>query len=141
MSGIILWWSVLVYCNYFGLFVNKSKEVKKKGGPSFKKSVWSCCTRYCQHLQCFQVWYVLVEHCDVPHLQLSASSVNVASQILLKLGRVLKSKHKRIKDKWIEARDLLSREFVQSATRVTSNLIEAASLLMQRYDAVSLLFF
>lgn len=60
--------------------------------------------------------------------------MDVASQILLKLGRVLKSKHKRIKDKWIEARDLLSQEFVQSATRVTSNLIEAASLLTQRYS-------
>ena len=77
--------------------------------------------------------YVFVEHCVVLHLQLSARSVDVASQILLKLGRVLNSKHKRIKDKWIEARDLLSQEFVQSATRVTSNLIEAASLLTQRY--------
>ena len=72
----------------------------------------------------------------VLHWQLSASSVEVASQILLKLGRMLKSKHKRIKDQWIEARDLLSQKFIQSATRVTSNLIEAASLLMQRYDAV-----
>ena len=40
MSGIILWWSVIVYCNCFCLFVNKSKEVKKKGGDPLLKEVF-----------------------------------------------------------------------------------------------------
>ena len=66
------------------------------------------------------------------YLQLSANSVETASQILHKLGAVMQSTHQRMQDNWSEARDLISEEFIQTVTRVTSNLIEAASLLIHR---------
>jgi len=59
--------------------------------------------------------------------------VETASQILHKLRDVMQLKHKRIQDKWIEGRDLLSQKFIETVTRVTSNLIAAASILAQRY--------
>ena len=66
--------------------------------------------------------------------------METASRILHKVGEMMKFKHKKVKDDWTVARDLLSQEFIQSAIRVTSNLLEASSLLVQRYETVLLCF-
>lgn len=61
--------------------------------------------------------------------------MKVASQILYKVIKNITSEHKRKKKSLIEARQLLSQELIDCATTVTSNLIEAASLAVQRYDS------
>lgn len=73
-------------------------------------------------------------------LQIGANNVKIASQVLYNVIENMRSKYNRTKNTLIEARQLLSQELVESATTVTSNLIEAASLAVQRYEnTVSLL--
>ena len=67
------------------------------------------------------------------HLKLDERSVQTASGILQQLGEVMQATQRRMRSKRIDDRFLLSQEFIQTMTRVTSNLIEAASILIQRY--------
>lgn len=67
------------------------------------------------------------------HLKLDERSVQTASRILQQLGEVMQATQRRMRSKRIDDRFLLSQEFIQAMTRVTSNLIEAASILIQRY--------
>lgn len=66
--------------------------------------------------------------------------METASKTLHKLGEMMKVKRKEVQEDWTVARELLSQEFIQSATTVTSNLLEASSLLVQRYETVLLYF-
>ena len=59
--------------------------------------------------------------------------METASRILQQLGEVMQTTLRRMRSKRIEDRFLLSEEFIQAMTRVTSNLIEASSLLISRY--------
>ena len=61
--------------------------------------------------------------------------MKVASQVLYNVIKNVTSKHKRKKKSLIEARQLLSQELIDCATTVTSNLIEAASLAVQRCES------
>lgn len=61
--------------------------------------------------------------------------MKVASQVLYNVIKNITSEHKRKKKSLSEARQLLSQELIDCATTVTSNLIEAASLAVQRCDS------
>lgn len=69
----------------------------------------------------------------LPFLKLAESSLETASRILQHLGEVMETTQRRMRSKRIEDRFLLSQEFIQAMTRVTSNLIEASSMLIHRY--------
>ena len=61
--------------------------------------------------------------------------MKVASQVLYNVIKNITYEHKRKKKSLSEARQLLSQELIDCATTVTSNLIEAASLAVQRCDS------
>ncbi|KAJ7375343.1 detection of nodal flow [Desmophyllum pertusum] len=64
--------------------------------------------------------------------ELAESSIETASDILQHLSEVMQATQRSMRAKRIEDRFLLSQEFIQTMTRVTSNLIEAASILIHR---------
>ena len=66
-------------------------------------------------------------------MKLTESGLETASRILQHLGEVMQTTQRRMRSKRIDDRFLLSEEFIQAMTRVTSNLIEASSLLISRY--------
>ena len=66
-------------------------------------------------------------------MKLTESGLETASRILQHLGEVMQTTQRRMRSKRIDDRFLLSQEFIQAMTRVTSNLIEASSLLISRY--------
>ena len=61
--------------------------------------------------------------------------MKVASQVLYNVIKNITYEHKRKKKSLSEARQLLSQELIDCATTVTSNLIEAASLAVQRCES------
>lgn len=67
------------------------------------------------------------------NFKLTRSGVETASRILQHLGEVMQTTQRRMRSNKIEDRFLLSQEFIQAMTRVTSNLIEASSMLIDRY--------
>ena len=67
------------------------------------------------------------------NLKLTESSVKIASRILQHLGEVMQTTQRRLRSNKKEDRFLLSQEFIEAMTRVTSNLIEASSKLIDRY--------
>ncbi|KAL9967893.1 hypothetical protein ACROYT_G026199, partial [Oculina patagonica] len=69
--------------------------------------------------------------------ELAERSVETASHILQHLGDVMQATQSSMRAKRIEDRFLLSQEFIQAMTRVTSNLIEAASTLIHRNARIS----
>lgn len=67
------------------------------------------------------------------NLKLTESSVETASHLLQHLGEVMQTAHRRMRSNKKEDRFLLSQEFIEAMTRVTSNLIEAYSMIIDRY--------
>ena len=65
--------------------------------------------------------------------KLTESSLETASHILQHLGEVMQTTQRRMRSNKKEDRFLLSQEFIEAMTRVTSNLIEASSMLVDRY--------
>ena len=59
--------------------------------------------------------------------------METASHILRHLGEVMQTTQRRMRSNKKEDRFLLSLEFIEAMTRVTSNLIEASSMLIDRY--------
>lgn len=59
--------------------------------------------------------------------------METASRILQHLGEVMQTTQRRLRSNKKEDRFLLSQEFIEAMTRVTSNLIEASSMLVDRY--------
>lgn len=66
-------------------------------------------------------------------MKLTENALETASRILQHLGEVMQTTQRRMRSKRIDDRFLLSQEFIQAMTRVTSNLIEASSLRISRY--------
>lgn len=71
------------------------------------------------------------------HAQLTETSVKLASLLLQHLSDMMQSAHQKMRGRRIEGRFVLSEELIKAITRVTSDLIEASSLLILRYAGAS----
>lgn len=71
------------------------------------------------------------------HAQLTETSVKLTSLLLQHLSDMMQSAHQKMRGRRIEGRFVLSEELIKAITRVTSDLIEASSLLILRYAGAS----
>ena len=59
--------------------------------------------------------------------------METASHLLQRLGEVMQTARRTMRSNKKEDRFLLSQDFIEAMTRVTSNLIEAYSMIIDRY--------